>query len=46
VLAAAEVSAETRARVQALHTTLNPIPLARDIEQQKTTIEARRRLPA
>ncbi|NGO40150.1 hypothetical protein G4L39_12210 [Limisphaera ngatamarikiensis] len=46
VLAAAEVSAETRARVQALHTTLNRFPLARDIEQQKTTIEARRRLPA
>jgi hypothetical protein len=41
-----EVSAETRARVQALHTTLNRFPLARDIERQKKAIEARRRLPA
>jgi hypothetical protein len=46
VLAAAEVSAQARARLQALHTTLNRFPLARDIKQQKKTIEARRRLPA
>jgi hypothetical protein len=46
VLAAAEVSAETKARLQALHATLNPFQLARDIERQKKAIEARRRLPA
>jgi hypothetical protein len=44
--AAAEVSAEAKARVQVLHARLNPLPLARDIEQQKKAIEARRRLPA
>jgi hypothetical protein len=46
VLAAAEVSAETRARLQALHARLNPFRLARDVERQKRAIEARRRLPA
>jgi hypothetical protein len=46
VLAAGEVSAETKARLQALHATLNPFQLARDIERQKKAIEARRRLPA
>jgi len=46
VLAAAEVSAEARAPLQALHATLNPFQLARDIERQKRAIEARRRLPA
>jgi len=46
VLAAAEVSAEARARLQILHVTLNPFQLARDIERQKKAIEARRRLPA
>jgi hypothetical protein len=46
VLAAAEVSAEAKARLQALHATLNPFQLARDIERQKKAIEARRRLPA
>ncbi|NGO40423.1 hypothetical protein G4L39_13630 [Limisphaera ngatamarikiensis] len=35
VLAAAEVSTEARARLQALHATLNPFRLARDIERQK-----------
>jgi hypothetical protein len=46
VLAAAEVSAEARARLQALHVTLNPLPLTRDVERQRRAIEARRRLPA
>jgi hypothetical protein len=43
---AAEVSAETRARLQALHARLDPFQLAWDIERQKKAIEARRRLPA
>jgi hypothetical protein len=42
VLAAAEVSAEAKARLQILHVTLNPFQLARDIERQKRAIEARR----
>lgn len=46
VLAAAEVSAETKARLRALHATLNPFQLGRDIERQKQAIEARRRLTA
>jgi hypothetical protein len=46
VLAATEVSAEAKARLQALHARLNPFQLARDIERQKKAIEARRRLPA
>jgi len=46
VLAAAEVSAQAKARVQVLHARLNPLPLARDIERQKKAIEARRGLPA
>jgi hypothetical protein len=46
VLAAAEVTAQARARLQALHATLNPFQLARDIERQKKAIEVRRRLPA
>jgi hypothetical protein len=46
VLAAAEVSAEARARLQALHARLNPFRLARDVERQKRAIEARRCLPA
>jgi hypothetical protein len=46
VLAAAEVSAEAKARLQALQPRLNPFQLARDIERQKKAIEARHRLPA
>jgi hypothetical protein len=46
VLAAAEVSAQARARLQALHARLNPFQLAWDIERQKKAIEARRRLAA
>jgi hypothetical protein len=40
VLAATEVSAEAKARLQALHARLNPFQLARDIERQKKAIEA------
>jgi hypothetical protein len=46
VLAAAEVSAQAKARLQALHARLNRFQLARDIERQKKAIEARRRLGA
>jgi hypothetical protein len=46
VLAATEVSAEEKTRLQALHTQLNPFQLGRDIETQKRRIEARRRLQA
>jgi hypothetical protein len=42
VLAAAEVSAQARARLQDLHARLKPFQLTRDIERQKKAIEARR----
>lgn len=46
VLAAAEVAAEEKVRLQALHATLNPFQLGREIERQKQAIEARRRRAA
>jgi hypothetical protein len=46
VLRAAEVSAEEKARLQALHATLNPFQLGRDLQRQMKQIEARRRLRA
>lgn len=46
VLLAAEVSAEKKTELQALHGRLNPFELAREIERQKKQIEARRLLAA
>lgn len=46
VLAAAEVRAAEKARLKALHATLNPFQLGRDIERQQQPIEAQRRLTA
>jgi hypothetical protein len=46
VLAATEVCADEKTRLQALHTHLSPFQLGRDIETQKRRIEARRRLEA
>lgn len=46
VLAAAEVSAESKARLQEFHATLNPFQLGRDIERRMRVIESRRQLRA
>jgi hypothetical protein len=44
VLAAEEVSAAKKAELQKLHAQLNPFALAREVEQQKKTINTQRRL--
>lgn len=46
VLAAKEVSAQTKAQLQQLHGQLNPFQLQRDIQRQKQLIEKRRLLTA
>ena len=46
VLAAREVTAQTKAQLRALHASLNPFQLGREIERQKKEIEARRLLRA
>lgn len=46
VLVAAEVSAPKKAQLEALHASLNPFQLGREIERQKKEIEARRLLAA
>jgi hypothetical protein len=46
ILAAKEVTAETKLRLQQLHNQLNPFQLQRDIHRQKQRIEARRLLEA
>jgi len=46
ILAAKEVTAETKLRLQQLHNQLNPFELQRDIHRQKQRIEARRLLEA
>lgn len=44
VLSAEEVSAAKKAELQKLHAQLNPFALAREVEQQKKTINTQRRL--
>ena len=44
VLLAAEVNAEKKAELRALHARLNPFQLGREIERQKKEIEAQRLL--
>lgn len=44
VLAAPEVSAAKKAQLQKLHAQLNPLALAREVEQQKKAINRQRRL--
>jgi hypothetical protein len=46
VLAAAEVSANTKAQLRTLHAQLNPFALAREVERQKKAINHQRRLAA
>jgi len=46
VLAAQEVTAETKAKLQQLHRQLNPFQLQREIQRQKDRIEERRLLRA
>lgn len=46
VLAAKEVSAQSKARLRALHASLNPLALTRQIEQEKKEIERCRTLRA
>jgi hypothetical protein len=44
VLGAPEVTPAKKAQLQILHAQLNPLALARDVERQKKTIDAQRRL--